>query len=296
MKVATFAKALIKRIFPGAVLRWRARRIVSSNIDPDLYLLANCSRYLADLPDGETCIGRISKNHAALDVGACGGEYSIIMASMFGKVLAVEPTSDMADLLRRSLPRNCEVVECALGDSPREVLLRVPTIEGSRLHALATVADHSFEFSSIGAVDGALVKQLTIDELVSERGVNPSFIKIDVEGYEGNVLKGALEVLRTFRPILMVEIEKRHNRHFGEIFSLLGSLGYVAYHFHAGKLVESGPATVEESYAHLISDKVSGIQELLASKMTERYINNFVFLPRTGGLEDVRSSRFSTTD
>lgn len=279
-KMATILKTLIKKGFPHSVLRWRARKILSNKIDPDLYLLANFRRYLAELRDGKPFIARLSKKDTGFDVGACGGEYSVVMAAMFGKVISVEPTPDMAMLLRRSLPGNCEVIECALGDTPGEVFLRVPKIDGSRLHALATVADHGFDFSNIGTVDTALVKQFTIDQLVSERNVIPSFIKIDVEGYEGKVLLGSQKVLKGHRPVLMVEIEKRHNKEFGDIFSFLASFGYVPYHFQGGRLVPSSAATVEEAYAYLMSSEKLGIDEILASKMMEKYINNFVFLPK----------------
>lgn len=274
-----YVKALVKNMFPRSVLRWRARKIISGRTDPDLYLLANFKKYLSDCPGGQKFIGHFSAKNTGIDVGACGGEYSIIMAAMFGKVLSVEPTSDMAEVLRKSLPGNCEVIECALGEGLGEVSLRVPKIDGSRMHALATVADHGFDFSNIGMVDTAIVKQLTIDSLVSERNLRPSFMKIDVEGYEGKVLLGSVKVIEAFKPVLMVEIEKRHNKQFMEIFSLLSSCGYVPYHFRAGKLCVSSPSVVEESYEHLRNSEISGMTEVMASRKLERYINNFVFLP-----------------
>lgn len=279
--MVAFFKTLVKNVFPRLILRWRVGKILSSRIDPDLYLLANFESYLSDLENGEQFITRFSKKHVGIDVGACGGEYAVVMAAMFGKVVAIEPTPDMAVVLRRSLPENCEVVECALGEVPGEVSLRVPKIDGSRLHALATVADHGFDFSNVGMVDTALVTQLTVDQVVSQRNLNPSFMKIDVEGYEGKVLLGSKNVIETYRPILMVEIEKRHNKQFGEIFSLLGRYDYVPYHFQGGRLCRSSPAIVEEAYAHLISDEISGMKEVMVSKKMGRYINNFVFLPKS---------------
>jgi FkbM family methyltransferase len=272
-------KTFVKNTFPQSVLRWRAHKIISGRMDPDLYLLANFKQYLSDCHDGQKFIGHFSTRNTGIDIGACGGEYSIIMAAMFGKVLSVEPTSDMVGVLRSSLPDNCEVIECALGEALGEVSLRVPKIDGSRMHALATIADHGFDFSNIGVVDTTVVKQLTIDQIVSERNLMPSFIKIDVEGYEGKVLLGSVKVIEACKPVFMVEIEKRHNKQFGEIFSLLGSYGYVPYHFRAGKLALSGPAVVEESYQHLRRNEISGMTEVRAVKKLEHYINNFVFLP-----------------
>jgi FkbM family methyltransferase len=273
-------KTFIKEAFPQSVLRWRARKILSGNMDPDLNLIAHITRHLTALPGGQAFVEYFSKGKTGIDVGACGGEYSIIMADMFQRVLAIEPTADMASRLRSALPSNCEVVECVLGDKPGQASLRVPKKDGSRLHALATVAEHGFAFSDIGAVDTAVVKQCTLDQLVLDRGITPSFVKIDVEGYEGKVLSGAVNVIKTCRPVFIVEIEKRHNKDFAQIFSLLGSYGYVPYHFRAGALAKSDPSVVEDSYEYLRKREVSGMDEVIESKMSEHYTNNFVFLPQ----------------
>ena len=275
----TLIKALVKQVFPGLVLRWRAGKVITSRMDPDLYLLAHFKKYLSELEGGNKFLKYFSKENAAIDVGACGGEYSSVMASIFGRVLSVEPTSELAAVLRKSLPDNCEIFECALGGAPGQVALRVPKIDGHRQHALSTVADHGFEFSNIGVVETVIVPQLTIDQLVAERSLVPSFIKIDVEGYEGKVLDGATKIIDTHKPVLMIEIEKRHNAQFREVFSFLSSRGYVPYHFRSGTLCLSSAALVDESFEHLRSSDISGMMEVLASKKSERYINNFVFLP-----------------
>ncbi|HZI86508.1 MAG TPA: FkbM family methyltransferase [Pyrinomonadaceae bacterium] len=273
----TSVKTIIKQTFPKSVLRWKTR--TARRTDPDLYLLANLKQYLAELPDAEKFSGYFAKQHAGIDVGACAGEYSCVMASIFGRVLSIEPTSDMAMLLRRSLPRNCEVIECAMGDAAAEVRLRVPTKDGRRLQALATVANHGFEFSNVGNVDISAVRQLTVDQLVAERQIKPSFIKIDVEGYEGKVLQGASEVIRSFKPLLMIEIEKRHNPLFREIFSLLSGYGYVPYHFLDQKLCVSGSEVVEEAFEYLERNNVASMKAVTASNVTQQYINDFVFVP-----------------
>jgi hypothetical protein len=141
------------------------------------------------------------------------------------------------------------------------------------------VADHGFEFSNIGMVETSVVRQVTLDQLIADRKLKPSFIKIDVEGYEGEVLHGSMEVIKSCKPILMIEIEKRHNKKFPQVFALLGSQGYVPYHFQSGKLWLSGAAVVEESFEYFKSSNVSGIKEVTVNKNAGRYLNNFVFLP-----------------
>ena len=277
--MSSYFKSALKKSLPKSALRWRTRKVLKSGMEPDLYLLANIRKYLSGIQGGEKFLDYFSKEQSAIDVGACGGEYSCVMSSMFGKVLSIEPTEDMAVWLRSALPRNCKLVECAIGATVGEVSIRVPKINGVRMNALSTVADHSFELSMVNAIDTHVVKQLTIDQLVSEAGVRPSFLKIDVEGYEGNVLLGSRNVIELYKPVIMIEIEKRHNTAFDDIFKLLGSQGYIPFHFRGGKLTLSGPRIVEESFNYLEQNGISGMMEVISTKVSEKYLNNFIFIP-----------------
>jgi FkbM family methyltransferase len=273
-------KRLVKRLFPRLFLRLRVKKLLAHRVDPDMNFLANLKKYLSDSHETRHFVSYISSKNTAIDVGACGGEYSSIMADYFNQVLSVEPTLEMASRLRASLPPNCEVIECAVGKECGEVNLRIPQIGNVSMHALATIANHDFEISNIGTVDIAKVKQTTIDKLVTRRNLRPSFIKIDVEGYEGAVLSGSTATIELCRPVLMIEIEKRHNKNFREIFTLLNSYGYVPYHFRSERLQLSDSSVVDESYDYLIGESVSGMAGVIASRASEKYINNFLFLPK----------------
>ena len=61
----------------------------------------------------------------------------------------------------------------------------------------------------------------TIDNL----GVAPFFIKIDVEGAELEVLKGSLNVINNYNPVILVEIQ--NHKSYQEIQELLASYGYI---------------------------------------------------------------------
>jgi len=53
--------------------------------------------------------------------------------------------------------------------------------------------------------DYKIFKSTSIDELVSRYNLNPTFIKIDVEGAEHNVIEGMIDILKTKKPIIMIE-------------------------------------------------------------------------------------------
>ena len=70
---------------------------------------------------------------------------------------------------------------------------------------------------------------ITLDDYAKAQSIMPTFLKIDVEGYEGEVLKGASEILKT-RPKLEIEIHteilSRYNTSVKEIFELIESESY----------------------------------------------------------------------
>jgi FkbM family methyltransferase len=73
----------------------------------------------------------------------------------------------------------------------------------------------------------------SIDHFVTENGAAPDLIKIDVDGYEGKVLRGGLATFRTYKPAIALELHKDKLIRFGDtrpaIIKMLIDLGYRAY-------------------------------------------------------------------
>ena len=99
--MSSYLKSVLKKSLPKSALRWRTRKVLNSGMEPDLYLLANMRKHLSGIQGGEKFLDHFSKGQSAIDVGACGGEYSCVMSSMFGKVFSIEPTADMAEWLKK---------------------------------------------------------------------------------------------------------------------------------------------------------------------------------------------------
>jgi FkbM family methyltransferase len=138
-----------------------------------------------------------------IDVGANMGFFTVRFARWVGptgRVIAVEPEAENLRLLRHRLERsglaaNVEVIEGVAAEEPGMLRLAI-----NPFHP----ADHRI------GTEGRPVRAWAIDELVAARGWPAiSLIKIDVQGAEVRVLRGAQATIARFHPRLFVEVDDR---------------------------------------------------------------------------------------
>jgi FkbM family methyltransferase len=162
-----------------------------------------------------------------IDVGANTGFFTVRFARWVGpagRVIAVEPETENLWLLRHRLERsglgtNVDVIEGVAAEEPGMLRLAL-----NRFHP----ADHR-----IGK-EGLPVRAWTIDELVAARGWPAiSLVKIDVQGAEVRVLRGARATIARFHPRLFVEVDDRALEEAGFsadlLFDEIEREGYRAY-------------------------------------------------------------------
>ena len=148
-----------------------------------------------------------------MDVGANFGTYSLVAAACVGdsgRVIAVEPAPALADLAFENLTMNgfgsrSEVLRYALADSDgTQILYEFRTRQGSNtLHQ--HVADAAREKYG-EAIHTREVPCRTLDGVVRDLALAQiDLVKIDVEGFEYQVLSGAQAMLRENRPKILLE-------------------------------------------------------------------------------------------
>lgn len=138
-----------------------------------------------------------------VDVGAYTGVYSILasLANSNSEIAAFEPNPALIGLLRRNTGRNCPdsrvaVHPVALVETPSEVKMFVNLGGGSS--STASLVSDKASSQEVFSVPG-----LRLDDALPDW--RPSLMKVDVEGSECKVLKGAPRMLKTGRPVILME-------------------------------------------------------------------------------------------
>jgi FkbM family methyltransferase len=183
--------------FPDGSLLTQTIHNVKYFIDPDDLVIAPqmviYRQWEADL--SQIFYHLCDEDSVFVDVGANFGYFSILAANLIsnrrsGRVFAFEPNPKLAALLRRNIEVNWSIApvmlaEAAVTDVVGEVTLHVPVAHGANA-SLTASPDHDCTPVIVPAIrlDDAIPADTSVD-----------IIKIDVEGHELSVLRGARAVI-----------------------------------------------------------------------------------------------------
>ena len=132
-----------------------------------------------------------NRKNVAIDIGAHCGFWSFYLGGNFKKVYAFEPVEIFRDCFKKNIPHeNVEVIPVALGNDNGFVSMNVELKNTGATHVS----------NKLNEADKVTIKKLDDYDLN-----DIDFIKIDVEGYENQVVLGAKETLIRNKPIVIVE-------------------------------------------------------------------------------------------
>ena len=217
----------------------------------------------------------LSAGDHAVDVGANKGSYTFWMRQAVGadgRVHAFEPQPELAAYLRATCAamrwNNVEIHEAAASDRAGPATLRVP---GSGPSPGA-----SLETSAVAGPSSREVRCETVrldDALADDAVGRIALLKVDVEGHELAVFRGAARILARDSPALIFECEARHlggEASPSDVFAFLEALGYAGSFFSPSGL---RPVAGFDPAVH---------QRRGTGRFWKEpgYVNNFLFLPR----------------
>jgi FkbM family methyltransferase len=239
----TFEEKLKRTLVPaGLYIRYLHAKQLRSG-EPEFRLIP----FLAD------------KARVSLDIGAHKGAYAYALLGHSQAVHAFEPNPKMFDVLQSWARGRVTLHPLALSNVSGEADLLVPkrrngySNQGSSLSAVKVQGDH-------GTVR---VQTRRLDDCGID---NVGFIKIDVEGFEKEVLEGARAILARDRPNLLVEMEEKHTGvALKDMVASVCAYGYRCMVLRRGSLLAFERLDLEASHT--------------SPQSRQDYVFNFIFLP-----------------
>lgn len=213
----------------------------------------------------------VPRGGLCFDVGAHAGNRVRCFRQLGARVVAIEPQPDFVRLLERFYGRDADVtiVPVALGrtEGSAEIFVseRTPTVTTLSRDWLADVK-RSPSFAGVEWQSGGRVPLTTIEALIARYG-EPDFVKVDVEGYEAEVLGGlttavralSFEFLPASRQAALDCIERlaelgryRYNWSLGESLTLVSDHWFDAVDMRG--VLASMPATAPSGDVYAVRD------------------------------------------
>lgn len=207
----------------------------------------------------------VSRDKAAIDIGAFLGAYTYFLAKYAAHVHAFEPQQRCCEFLRRAYDSRVTIYDCALSNYEGVVAMHAG---GDRLPNQGASLSGGEKSTHLRTGPNNTV-DVTVRRLDDFNLNNVGFIKIDAEGEETNVLEGAQQTLSANRPTLLIEIEQRHRQ--GDIYDVFRDIEALGYR---------GEYIIDDEFRSLKTFSVDHHQRArLAGDKSQPYINNFIFRP-----------------
>jgi FkbM family methyltransferase len=174
---------------------------------------------------------RLREGHTFYDVGANTGYFSLIASRLVGdsgRVVSFEPSLRALSQLTGNIVDNklVNILLLSIAAGPQDKLAELLQSSEGNI-GMTTLCDH------LGYRNVEHVPVFQIDKITESLGLSPSMVKIDVEGYEFEALKGMAKTLVNHRPVVLMEVSRQWLAKQGEapvdIYNFMQGHGYNAF-------------------------------------------------------------------
>jgi FkbM family methyltransferase len=171
------------------------------------------------------------------DIGANVGHYALIFRSLGAQVVAVEPQASLVGGLRWRFSghKNLQIVQAAVGATHTTATLHKAPDQSEIASLRTDVGERSRFAASHHFSETETVPVVTLDSLLQQFG-RPDFCKIDVEGFECEVLAGLSQPL----PLLSLEFNREFWNETKQCLARLGELGDYQFNYMLGEIPALG--------------------------------------------------------
>jgi FkbM family methyltransferase len=232
-------------LYPTPSIRTIARNGIRFELDVSDYMQW-CVYYGIEIEPRSALYALVAPGGVVVDVGANVGETLLNFARLVGErgqVIGFEINPSTYGRCIRNISlnpfKNVRLFDVGLGSESGSLALARPNARNSGEDRIAQK----------GGQSGIDVTVTTMDSFVAEHALaRVDLVKIDVEGFEMNVLRGARETLERFRPRLFIEVSdgnlRQQNSSANELLDFLERLGYGLTHAE-----QNHPVTSADSFA-----------------------------------------------
>ena len=166
----------------------------------------------------------LESNGTFIDVGAHTGYYSLYMLPCVTWVYAYEPDAQSYEVLERNSMQSENIFPYCYAVSSQSGVMDIEVKGGGFTFIKGT---SSMPFSP-ERTDRKQIKVISIDDHANEYRSAVTGIKIDVDGPDLDVLEGALETIKKFKPVVLIELSSNET---DRLFDICADIGYWVYAF-----------------------------------------------------------------
>ncbi len=207
-----------------------------------------------------------------VDIGANVGGHALVFSKLVGrtgKVFAIEPTNWAYNKLKRNVDLNpniqlqTSIHQMALVELDGKELDKNPSSSYRLDTALSDYSRSKIDCGYEKELDGC--QYISLDSFVEEQKIDKlKLIKIDVDGNEIKVLKGARKTLDRLSPILLLELSPIHftdpDEPFEKMIDILRDCNYQLQYFCGKKLEMNKPEMIKKNINNGVLINVLGFK------------------------------------